>query len=170
MYCAGCGQLVGDEKRLCPQCGRPVVAVPPGRTSEGAELYAFERSIRKLRRYWFLFACLNVALGVAGLIAVQTGLSPHLGPWEPWPHPPYLAWTYLGGSAWTLLILRVALAAAASIGLRDRTEWARRVTVLAAAVAVTQFPIGLMLGAFTLVKVLGKRNGELFRKFVAHSS
>jgi hypothetical protein len=170
MYCAGCGQLVTDERTLCPQCGRPLVAVPPGRTSEGAEFYVFERSIRKLRQYWFLFACLNVALGVAGLIAVQTGLSPHLGPWEPWPHPPYLAWTYLGGSAWTLLILRVALAALASIGLRDRTEWARLVTVVAAMVAVTQFPVGLMLGAFTLVKVLGKRNGELFHKFEVHTS
>ena len=30
--------------------------------------------------------------------------------------------------------------------------------------AFTQFPIGLMLGAFTLVKVLGPRNRKLFER------
>ena len=170
MYCAGCGQVLNDEQRACPQCGHSVIAVPPSRTSDVAAAYVFERTIRRLRQYWFLFACLNVALGVAGLVMVQAGLSPHVGPWEPWPHPPYLQWTYTGGSAWTLLIFRVALGAASSIGLRDRTDWARPVTVLAAAVAITQFPIGLMLGAFTLVKLVGKRNAELFRKFRVHSS
>jgi len=170
MYCAGCGQMMTNEQEACPKCGCPVIPVRPLRTAEAAEVYVFERTIRKLRQFWFLFACLNVALGAAGLVMVQMGLSQHLGPWEPWPHPPYLQWTYLGGSAWALLILRVALAAAASIGLRDRTDWARLVTGMAAVISFTQFPIGLMLGAFTLVKLMGKRNGELFRKVVVHSS
>ena len=170
MYCAGCGQMLTSEPTVCPRCGRPVKAVTPAQASQAAEIYAFERTMRRLRQYWFLFACLNVALGAAGLVMVETGLSPHIGPWEPWPHPPYLQWTYIGGSAWTLLIFRVALAAGASIGLRDRTDWGRPATVLAAAVAITQFPIGLMLGAFTLVKFVGKRNAELFRKFRIHSS
>ena len=161
MYCAGCGQILANEM-VCPRCGGPVKA--PALPGEPAEIYAFERMIRKLRQYWFLFACLNVALGVAGLVMVQIGLAHQAGPWEPWPHPPLLQWMYLGGSAWALLILRVALAAAASIGLRDHTDWARVVTGLAAILAMTQFPIGLLLGAFTLVKLLGKRNAELFAK------
>ena len=73
--------------------------------------------MRRLRQYWFLFACLNVALGVAGLVMVQFGVLHRAGPWEPWPHPPLLEWMYIGGSAWGLLIARVALAAAASIAL-----------------------------------------------------
>ena len=170
MYCAGCGQMMTNERTVCPQCGRPVQGVPPGQAGQAAEVYTFGQTMRRLKQFWFLFACLNVALGAAGLVMVQTGMSHNLGPWEPWPHPPYLAWTYLGGSAWTLLILRAALAAAASIGLRDRTEWARPVVVAAAAVAMTQFPIGLMLGAYTLVKVLGKRSAELFKKFIGRSS
>jgi len=163
MYCAGCGQILSNET-VCPQCGRPVKAVMPGPDTEAAEVYAFGGTIRKLRRFWFLFACLNVALGVTGAVMVQIGLSHQAGPWEPWPHPPLLEWTYMGGSAWTLLFLRVALAAAASIGLRDHTDWSRLVTGMAAVMAMTQFPIGLMLGAFTLVKLLGKRNAELFAK------
>lgn len=163
MYCAGCGQILTNEM-VCPRCGVPVKARAPALPGEAAEIYAFERMIRKLRQYWFLFACLNVALGVTGLVMVQIGLAHQAGPWEPWPHPPLLQWMYLGGSAWALLILRVALAAAASLALRDHAGCARGVTGVAAIFAMTQFPIGLLLGAFTLVKLLGKRNAELFAK------
>jgi len=163
MVCAGCGQILTKEQTVCPQCRRRVKA-PPRPTGEALELFRFGRTVRRLQQYWFLFACLNVALGVAGVIMEQTGLSHQAGPWEPWPHPPLLEWTFLGGSAWTLLILRVALAAAASIGLRDHTEWARPATVLAAMVAIIQFPVGLLVGAYTLVKVLGKHNAALFER------
>jgi len=166
MYCAGCGQLLTNET-VCPQCGRPAKAMVPGLPGEAAAVYAFGRTIRKLRHYWFLFACLNVALGVTGAVMVQIGLSHQAGPWEPWPHPPLLDWTYLGGSAWTLLIVRVALAAAASFGLREHSDWSRLVTGMAAIVAMTQFPIGLLLGAYTLVKLLGKRNAELYARLGA---
>jgi hypothetical protein len=170
MHCAGCGQMVSNERAVCPRCGRPAQAASSGGPGEAAALFAFGQIIRRLQQYWFLFACLNVALGVAGLVTAQLGWSHQFGPWEPWPHPPTLEWTYQGGSAWTLLIVRAALAAAAGLGLRNRTRWARLVTGIAAVMAFTQFPIGLVLGAYTLVRVLGKRNVALFKKFVVHSS
>ncbi len=163
MFCAGCGQVLGKEA-VCPRCGMPVNTVSQGMACEAAALYQFGRTVRRLRHFWFLFACLNVALGVAGLIMVQMGLAHQAGPWEPWPHPPLIDWTFLGGSGWALLITRVVFAAAATIGLRDRAEWARLVTGMAAIVAMTQFPIGLLLGAYTLVKLSGKRNAELFAR------
>jgi hypothetical protein len=163
MYCAGCGQTLTNQA-VCPQCGRPAAAAGPGAVTEAAEHYVFERTVRRLRQYWFLFACLNVALGVAGLAMVHFGFSHQVGPWEPWPHPPLLEWMYRGGSAWGLLIARTALSAAASIALRDRMKWARLVTGMAAVMAFTQFPFGLMLGAYTLVKVLGPRNRMLFAR------
>jgi hypothetical protein len=46
--------------------------------------------------------------------------------------------------------------------LRDRTDGARLVAGMAGVIAMTQFPVGLLLGAYTLVKLLGKRNAELF--------
>jgi hypothetical protein len=140
----------------------PIKAGRAGMAAEAAALYQFGRTIRRLCHFWFLFACLNVALGVAGLVLVQMGFSHHAGPWEPWPHPPLLDWTFLGGSGWTLLIVRTVLAVAASVGLRDRTDGARLVAGMAGVIAMTQFPIGLLLGAYTLVKLLGKRNAELF--------
>jgi len=84
MYCAGCGHVVASGK-VCPQCGGPLK--PLGTPGEAAALYTYERTVRSLRRYWFLFACLNVALGVTGLFIVQMGWSHQAGPWEPWPHP-----------------------------------------------------------------------------------
>jgi hypothetical protein len=169
MYCAGCGQIVSNAK-VCPQCGQPLAALAAGAPGEAAEVYVFARTLRRLRQFWFLFACLNVALGVAGVVMVQFGVSHQAGPWEPWPHPPLLEWLYIGGWAWTLLIVRLALAAAASLGLRDRTAWARLVTGLAAVMAFTQFPIGLLLGAYTLVKIMGPRNRELFGRFTVRRS
>ena len=166
MHCAVCGQMVTRET-MCPHCGRPVK--PPISPAEAAAVYDYQRSMRTLQRYWFLFACLNVALGVAGLVMVQIGFSHQPGPWEPWPHPPFIEWTHVGGLAWSLLILRVALSAGASLGLRDRTGWARPVAGLAAIVAMTQFPFGLALGAFTFVKITGKRNRGLFEKFTVRS-
>jgi len=157
MYCAGCGETLTNQA-ACPQCGRQV----RGAVSEAAASYVFQRTVRRLRQYWFLFACLNVALGVAGLMMVQFGVFSRPGPWEPWPHPPLLEWMYIGPSAWGLLIARVAFAAAASIGLRDRTNWARLATGMAAVMAFTQFPFGLMLGAYTLAKVIGPQNRRLF--------
>lgn len=163
MYCAGCGQVLTKEA-VCPRCRMPVKATNPLTASEAAALYQFGRTIRRLQQFWFLFAGLNVALGLAGLIMVQMGLSHQAGPWEPWPHPPLVDWTFLGGSGWALLITRVVFAVAAGLGLRDRADWARVVTGSAAIVAMTQFPVGLLLGAYTLVKLLGKRNAELFAK------
>ncbi|HET6208630.1 MAG TPA: hypothetical protein VFD98_17565 [Terracidiphilus sp.] len=133
-------------------------------TSSAAQEFEFARTVRQLTKYWFLFACLNVGLGVAGLIMAQLGLIASVGPWEPWPHPPLLEWTYLGGSAWALLIIRVALAVTASMALRDHAGCGRQVTLAAAVVAMTQFPIGLVLGAFTLAKLAGKRTAVFYAR------
>lgn len=158
MYCPGCGHRMTNEQRVCAHCGRPVTARG---SDEPARLYGFAQSLRRLSRYWFLFAGLNVALGAAGLIMQQVGLTGHAVPYEPWPHPPLLVWTYLGASAWTLLAVRVVMAAVAGMALRDGVECARPVAIVAAVVALTQFPIGLMLGSYTLAKLVGKQSAEL---------
>ena len=164
MYCAGCGQMLTKEQTVCPQCGRRNENLPAGPANDAAQVYAFGRTILRLTKYWFLFACLNLALGVAGLVMARLGVTQHVGPWEPWPHPPLLEWTFLGASAWALLILRVALAGTASMALKDHAGCALPVTMVAAVVAMTQFPIGLLLGAFTLAKLVGKRSAALYAR------
>lgn len=60
--------------------------------------------------------------------------------------------------------LNLALAAAAGPALRERTAWEQRMAVAASVVALTQFPTGLVPGAYTLVKLAGRRNAALYEK------
>jgi len=84
------------------------------------------------------------------------------GPWEPWPHPPSTAWTYIGVPAWSILILRILMSLSAWGALKDRAACGRPVGIVAGIVAMTQFPIGLMLGAYTIVKLAGRRSASLY--------
>lgn len=126
------------------------------------EEYRFARSVSRLSLFYGLFAGLNVALAAVGWLMLRTGWISSWGPWEPWPHPPLMAWTYVGASGWSLLVIRAAAALAAWDALRIRAVWGRGFAIVAGALAMTQFPIGLMLGAYTLISLLGKRGATLY--------
>lgn len=160
MYCGKCGAAVTETQPFCAKCGQPVAAA----VAEAAEQRKFERAIRRLSRYWYLFAGLSIVLGAMGLFAIQTGLSMHAGPWEPWPHPYIWNWTLTGSTAWTLLGLRILSACAAGWGLARHTDWSRPVALLAAVVAFTEFPIGFALAVYTFSVLLGKRHSELYAR------
>ena len=98
MYCSKCGAIVGAQQGLCARCGHSTAVVAIAKSEQG-ELDRFERAIRRLSRYWYLFAGVSMVLGLIGLFAVQTGLSLQAGPWEPWPHPYIWNWT-LTGAEW----------------------------------------------------------------------
>ena len=124
----------------------------------------FQHTIHRLGRYWYLFASLNLVLGIMGLFAVQTGLSMHAGPWEPWPHPYIWNWTLIGSTAWTLLSMRVVAAVAAAWGLTHLTDWSRVVTLIAAGFAFLEFPIGFALAIYTFTVLLGRHHGQLYSR------
>lgn len=160
MFCSKCGAIVG-EQGLCARCGHSATAGLIGKKQQD-ELSRFERTIRRLSRLWYLFAGLSLVLGVMGLFAVQTGISTHAGPWEPWPHPYIWNWTLTGGVGWTLLLLRVGSAAAAGWGLVRETDWSRPVALIAACIAFLDFPIGFVLSLYTFSALLGRRHAQLY--------
>lgn len=160
MFCDKCGKDIPDNQTACPACGAPK-GPSPGRFSRDLRS---ERAIARLGRFWLLFAGINIVLGAMGLFAVQTALTSGAGPWEPWPHPPLMEWTLIGAGAWTLLLARIAASFAAGFGLLHHADWARPVAFLAALAAITQFPIGLVLGAYTLVELLNWGNRPLHRE------
>lgn len=163
MYCSKCGATIANNQAFCSGCGHPTPTAPSG----VAELQRFENRVRRLSRCWYGFAGLSLVLGLMGLFAVQTGISNHIGPWEPWPHPYIWNWTLSGSSAWILLSVRLAAAVAAGWGLARHTDWSRTIALAAAAFAFTQFPIGLVLAVYTFSVLLGKHNAELYRRLVA---
>ena len=120
------------------------------------------RAVRRLSRFHLCFAGLNATLGLMGLLMAMLGLAKTAGPWEPWPHPPLLQWTCIGAAAWSFVILRAVLSLFAWHSLREHAECGRPVALVAGVVAFTQFPIGLILGAYTLAKLSGKRHASLY--------
>ncbi len=161
MFCSKCGAIVGAQQAFCARCGHSMAAAANAR-AEQDELIRFDRTVRRLGRYWYVFAGLSTVLGVIGLFAVQTGLSAQAGPWEPWPHPYIWNWTLAGGVGWTLLLMRVGLAAAAGWGLARKTDWSRPVTLIAAAVAFLDFPIGFVLAIYTATVLLGRQHAQFY--------
>lgn len=161
MYCAGCGEKLGKDDLVCAKCGRPSTApsVPPAAIGEE---YRFARTVSRLSWFYVLFAGLNIALVAVGWGMLRAGWVSSWGPWEPWPHPPLMTWTYMGAGAWTFLVIRAAFALAAWDALKTCAVWGRVMAMVAGAVAFTQFPIGLMLGAYTIVSLGGKRAASLY--------
>lgn len=160
MYCSKCGSIVSTQQVPCSRCGHSTQTAST--VEQHDELLRFERTVRRLSRYWYLFAGVSAMLGIMGLFAVQTGMSMQAGPWEPWPHPYIWNWALAGGVGWTLLLLRVGFAIAAGWGLASRSDWSRPVALMAAGAAFLEFPIGLVLAIYTATVLIGRQHGALY--------
>lgn len=134
----------------------------PSVAAHAADVAAYAAMVRKLGLWLVLFAIFNAGLGAAGLINGFVAHRMPAGPFEPWPHPPLLAWTYIGIAAWVLLALRFVMAILGGAALRVQAPWGRRIATVAAALALTEFPIGLLFGAYALVRLMGRRNTGLY--------
>jgi len=170
MYCSKCGGVVSEGQELCSRCGHSTNNALGTQSAEAVELSRFRRTVRRLSRFWFLFAGLNVVLGVMGIFADQTGLWMHTGPWEPWPHPYIWNWTLVGSAAWTLLSLRIVAAAAAGWGMSRLTDWSRLMSLIASCLAFLEFPIGFALAVYAFSVLLGKHHALLYSRLGPHES
>ena len=162
MYCTKCRRSMTETQAFCPSCGKA-----PGRslTRETAAMQAqqrFDRSILRLSRFWYLFAALNIALAIVGWFLADRNMTGFAAPWEPWPHPPGWSWAMDASVVWTLFFSRVVAALLAGWGLKEHTEWGRPAALLAAAVALLQFPIGVVLGIYAFVALFGRQHSALY--------
>ena len=162
MYCSKCGSALTEKQPSCPACGHPAGKSPLLNAGVAAEQTRFDRIIRRLSGYWVLFAALNLVLGAAGYFIGPVGAAAHTGPYEPWPHPPIWNWTLALDVVWILLASRVVLSLLAAWALNERFPWSRPVVFLAGAAAITQFPIGLVLGAYTIAALFGKHRAAMY--------
>jgi len=163
MDCSKCGRVLSADQAFCPACGHPVGKSLEHHARQSVDYKSFVRNIQRLGLSWYLFAGFNLALGAIGLVMRHTGAVGIEGPWEPWPHPPIWVWTLTGGIAWVLLVTRIGLAIAAGLGLKRLAVWGRPMAIVAGVVAFAEFPIGLLMGAYSLAVLLGKRNAMRYR-------
>ena len=162
MFCSACGQALAPGQPVCAQCGRPVVVPVPAVPNFDFQLQNYAGRIRALSIVWFVYGGLSLAFGFIGLAFAGSFLH---GPWGPWGHSFGPGWWFgpaLIRFAWSILIVRSALALVAGWGLMERAPWGRVVAVVAAVFSLIRIPIGTALGIWTLVTLLGYRNTTLY--------
>lgn len=162
MYCSKCGTALKDNQAFCPKCGDDAGKSLLKGAVDAAEQTRFDHNVHRLSHYWIIFAALTLVLGLAGYFMGPAGTGAYTAPYEPWPHPPVWNWTFVPSVVWILLASRVVLSLLAAWGLKERFNWSRPVAILAGAVAITQFPIGLILGAYTIALLVGKHRAAMF--------
>ena len=162
MYCGKCGSSLTGNQPSCLACGHPAGKPFLKDTIDAAARMRFDRIICRLSQFWLLFAALSLVLGAAGYLAGPLDAAGYALPYEPWPHPPVWNWTFAPGVVWILLASRVVLALMAAWALERRCEWCRPVAIIAGAMAVTQFPAGLVLGAYTIAVLIGMRRARMY--------
>jgi hypothetical protein len=124
--------------------------------------------VRSLSIVWFIYAAFAFFTGIAGLTFAHAFFSHNFGNWGngPWsggPGPEWFAPMFMG-FAWSVLLVRAALAVIAAWGLYERTQWGRVVAIVAAFLSLLKFPFGTAIGIWTLVVLLGYRNATLYEQ------
>ena len=164
MYCSGCGQPLPAGQGFCPQCGRPAAPAAPPVPGLQFELENYAGKVKLLGIFWFVYAALSMALGVAALAFAHAFFSGRFGPWMHGPLPPDWMGPAFLHFAWVFLVARTGLALAAGWGLMERAQWGRIVAIVAAFLSLLKFPFGTILGIWTLVVLLGYRNTSLYER------
>ena len=164
MYCSGCGDALAPGQAFCAQCGRPSAAVIPPIPGLQFQLQAYAGKIRVLAIFWFIYAGIALLTGFAGMAFLHAFLSGAMGPWMNGPKPPQFLGPFLLQFVWVILIARVALAVCAAWGLMQHAQWGRMVAIVAAIFSLLKFPFGTAMGIWTLVVLLGYRNGTLYEQ------
>jgi hypothetical protein len=165
MYCSGCGQALAPGQGFCPQCGRPIALAAPPVPGMSFLVDAYASKIKTLGIFWFIYAGINLLLGLAGMAFLRAWTS-HFG----WSHGPWGGDFPFGSwfgpavlhAALAFVLIRSGLALAAGWGLMERAPWGRFVALVAAFLNILKFPFGTALGIFTLVLLLGYRNNTLY--------
>jgi hypothetical protein len=164
MFCSGCGDALAPGQAFCAQCGRPSAAVIPPIPGLQFQLQSYAGKIRVLAIFWFIYAGVALLTGFAGLAFAHAILSGAFGEWMHGPMPPLFMGHFLLQFAWVFLVTRVALAVCAGWGLMQHAQWGRMVAIIAAIFCLLKFPFGMAMGIWTLVVLLGYRNGTLYEQ------
>lgn len=164
MFCSGCGNALAPAQAFCAQCGRPSAAVIPPIPGLQFQLQSYAGKIRVLAIFWFIYAGLAMLTGFAGMAFFHAAMSGAFGQWMHGPMPPLFMGHFLLQFFWVILVARVALAVCAGWGLMQRAPWGRIVAIVAAIFSLLKFPFGTAMGIWSLVLLLGYRNGTLYEQ------
>lgn len=182
MFCDQCGTPLEDSANFCTKCGKrlapaaeasqataiPVSARPAfyGRVSRHLQLVAI---------LWFVYAAIRL-VDVFWLYAVGRIYIPSfVGAIVSMSHPIVLHYPFgwlLSSSlafiaTWILFWSVVQLIAA--WGLLERAPWARLLILVLAILSLLRFPLGTVLGIYTLWALLPERSAVEYRRLAENA-
>lgn len=163
MFCSRCGASLLPGQAFCSQCGQPVLPAVPPVPNLGFQVENYRGKIRVLGIVWFIYAAISLLTGFAGLTFLKLFFAGHFGPWMYGSAPPAWIFPIILRFAWVALLVRSGLAVAAGVGLLKYSHWGRVVAIIAAFFCILKFPLGMAMGIWTLVVLLGYRNATLYR-------
>jgi hypothetical protein len=145
--------------------------VPPVPPVPGLQyqVESYAAKVKTLSIFWFVYAAVSLAFGMAGLAFARAFIGSHFGNWgghEAWPSGPPPEWfgPIIIRFAWMYLLVRTGLAVAAGWALMERSRSGRIIAIVAAIFCILKFPFGTALGIWTLVLLLGYRNTVLYEQ------
>jgi len=132
---------------------------------------SYAGKVKALAIVWFIYAGFSFFTGIAALTFAQTFFHRfgnwNNGPWLGAPGYEWFGWSFMRSFlplAWAVLVVRTCLAVMAGWGLFERAQWGRVVAIVAAVFILLKFPVGTVLGVWTLVVLLGYRNTTLYNQ------
>jgi zinc-ribbon domain len=146
MYCNQCGAPLQPDYRVCPKCGIPIAGATPAAAYASPAGSRMARHLRTLGILWMITGCLWLlpSLTLFGLFSgFHLGMAHHM--FFGWPvAPPFLF------SIGSIFLLIAVASICVGWGLMTRESWARVVAIIVGALVILHFPLGTLLGIYTL--------------------
>ncbi|HUA57191.1 MAG TPA: zinc-ribbon domain-containing protein [Verrucomicrobiae bacterium] len=149
MFCHACGVPIRSDQPFCSSCGTPV---NPQRPREAR----VQQHVRTLGILWIAFSVLR-ALPFLGVL----GFWPFLRRFT-WGLP--FPFAHLVGFVVGLGVIMGFAGIAAGWGLLERQLWARPLALILGIISLLHFPLGTVLGIYTLWVLMPNQSEQEYRR------
>jgi hypothetical protein len=162
MFCDSCGATLQTGQTFCSRCGKAIVGgVQPGNSRVA-------RHAQMLGILWVAYSTILGLLAMFMLMFFQRVL-PAIIASQPPQHggpPPEVVFGFIRPLMHLIAIFLLAKAAAgivAGIGLLQRADWSRMLTIVLACLSLISVPFGTAIGVYSLWVLLSPNAEQEFR-------
>ena len=174
MFCDQCGTPLDESSNFCTHCGKrltPAIPVPPVPqapslpSAPARSTGRVQHHLKLLAIFWLVYAAIRL-VGVFWLYAVGRMFIPSfigaiVSLSQPIGHDSPFGWLFSTSLAFIAIwiVFWSALQFIAAWGLFERAPWARLLVLVVAILSLLHFPLGTILGIYTLWVLLPAHSG-----------
>lgn len=165
MNCIHCGQPMASDSRFCANCGTPTSLVPPPpQSSKGGGGMSLHYCIMIWLNIVYRGIGLLIGLLILAFFSVLGNFIPQIARTADAHFPFPLFFSGLGLLIFLFILLISLPGLAAGIGLLKFYGWARIIMLIVAFLDLPWFPLGTLLGGYTLWVLLSQEGQSYFRQ------